>query len=365
LPQDAKEQGAGFLISPQPDSSTLKVLRPNVPYNQFDGAFETVGGSEPAYNLSAYLQTKYKNDRQVTLITGPDGPGLSDVWMTGYLDGGCDIGPILKGGPRAENCFTGKISYLGGHSFDTSTPIDGTGSATQGARLFLNALFEADCVTADGQPAIALTLTPINVVSTTFPVDADLTAGFSNMAAGAALDAVLVETLPTGVTAIAADQGGTVTTDTITWTVGSLGGMPVRAGDPAAAGSRLAKLRFPTAGTFPITLDLEYQVGGSTITKSQQFMVNVGADRDGDGVPDDADPSPDNPGECGDSDTDGCDDCSSGTFDPANDCDGNGNPIGGDADSGCCSANGGAASIAFALLVLGLVMRPRDVTRRR
>ena len=51
----------------------------------------TVGGSEPACNLSSYLGTKYKNDREVTFITGPSGPGNQDVWMTGYLDGTCDI----------------------------------------------------------------------------------------------------------------------------------------------------------------------------------------------------------------------------------------------------------------------------------
>lgn len=136
----------GYEVAMQPDSQTLKVLRPDVPYNQLDGAFGTTGGSEPAYNLSSYLGATYKNDRLVTLLTGPAGPGDQDLWMSGYLDGCGDI--ILRGGERAAGCM-GKISYLGGHQYRTDVPVT-SGSQSQGTRLFLNALFEADCVTGAG-----------------------------------------------------------------------------------------------------------------------------------------------------------------------------------------------------------------------
>jgi uncharacterized protein (TIGR03382 family) len=136
----------GYEVADQPATTTLKVLRPEVPYNQLDGALGTTGGSEPAYNLSTYLGAKYKNDRQVTLLTGPNGPGDQDVWMSGYLDGCDDI--IFRGGPRAAGCM-GKVSYLGGHQYRTDVPIT-SGSQSQGTRLFLNALFEANCVTAAG-----------------------------------------------------------------------------------------------------------------------------------------------------------------------------------------------------------------------
>jgi len=156
LPKDDKELGAGFLIAETPDP--YKVLRPDVAYMQFDGDFEGQGGSEPAYNLSTYLNTTYHNDRDVTFITAPTGPGVQDVWMTGYLDGECDVEdpPIILGPPSPTSgrpshgssgpsvpvaheptYCGGKISYLGGHSY--------VGKA--GQRLFLNALFEADCVT--------------------------------------------------------------------------------------------------------------------------------------------------------------------------------------------------------------------------
>jgi uncharacterized protein (TIGR03382 family) len=144
IAKDIREQNGGYEIAAQPTSATVKVLRPDIPYNQFDGMYGTTGGSEPAYNLSAFLGTTYKNNQQVTLLTGPNGPGDTDLWMTGYLDGTCDIGPILKPGQRAA--CQGKISYLGGHQYSPTVPVT-SGSQSQGTRLFLNALFEADCVT--------------------------------------------------------------------------------------------------------------------------------------------------------------------------------------------------------------------------
>ncbi len=148
LPSDLKEQGAGFLIADSP--SPYQMLRPEVAYMQYDGVFEPQGGSEPAYNLSTYLMTEYHNDQDVTFITAPTGPGVQDVWMTGYLDGECDIDedPIVGkpsdalphgGGP---SYCGGKVSYLGGHSY----------ADKRGQRLFLNALFEADCVTNANWP---------------------------------------------------------------------------------------------------------------------------------------------------------------------------------------------------------------------
>jgi hypothetical protein len=65
--------------------------------------------------------------------------------MTGYLDGCGDI--ILKNGTAAAPADCGgKISYLGGHQYSTTVPVT-SASQSQGTRLFLNALFEAQCVT--------------------------------------------------------------------------------------------------------------------------------------------------------------------------------------------------------------------------
>ncbi|MBA3539417.1 MAG: hypothetical protein H0T79_07285 [Deltaproteobacteria bacterium] len=150
LPKAATWQNLpGFEVAAAPASNAVKVLRPDVPYNQLDGAFGTTGGSEPAYNLSTYLGSTYKNDRQVTLLTGANGPGNQDVWMSGYLDGCDDI--IFKSGDPSHHVVgcEGKISYLGGHQYSTNVPVQ-SGSQSQGTRLFLNALFEAQCTTGDG-----------------------------------------------------------------------------------------------------------------------------------------------------------------------------------------------------------------------
>ena len=147
LPKEAKEVGAGFLIADSPNP--FKILRPEVAYMQFDGLFAPQGGSEPAYNLSTYLGTEYINDQDVTFITATDGPGVQDLWMTGYLDGECDIddpGSVdlrFPGSSRAGDMYCGgKVSYLGGHQYKDRL----------GQRLFLNALFEADCVTNPDWP---------------------------------------------------------------------------------------------------------------------------------------------------------------------------------------------------------------------
>jgi len=137
----------GYEVAAQPATASVQVLRPDVPYNQLDGAHGTVGGSEPAYNLSDYLGTMYKNNRQVTLLTGPNGPGDQDLWMAGYLDGCGDI--ILKPGQKHGTGCEGKISYLGGHQYSTNVPLS-SGSSSQGTRLFLNALFEAQCTVDNG-----------------------------------------------------------------------------------------------------------------------------------------------------------------------------------------------------------------------
>jgi MYXO-CTERM domain-containing protein len=149
LPKPATWQNLpGFEVAAQPNNDEVKVLREDVPYNQFDGAFGTTGGSEPAYNLSTYLNSTYKNNRQVTLLTTQTGPGVADIWMSGYLDGCNDIILGPGGANRVAGC-EGKISYLGGHSYGTNVPVT-SGSEGHGVRLFLNALFEAQCTTASG-----------------------------------------------------------------------------------------------------------------------------------------------------------------------------------------------------------------------
>jgi hypothetical protein len=376
LPKEVKEKGAGFLIATAPTSNTVKVLRPSVPYNQLDGAFGTVGGSEPAYNLSSYLGTAYKNNREVTFITGPSGPGNQDVWMTGYIDGVCDIG--CKPG---EECFTvnkecstgGKVSYLGGHSYSTKVPISGNADS-QGTRLFLNALFEADCVTSAGQPKIDLSLTgDVVVAAATLPATRSYQVGFANTGAGGALSSVLRLTVPVGVTVTEAGGGGTIASPGATWAIGSVSGVPTPTGDPPSSGARSSTLSFSSWGDVTLTVGLGYRVGASQLEATPKTVtIKVLKDSDGDGVADETDPYPSDPRRCGDQDRDNCDDCSSGKLDLLNDgpdsdgdgkCDAATNP-GGDDGCGCRVADRprwGAACLGM-LAILFVIRRAR---RRR
>jgi uncharacterized protein (TIGR03382 family) len=258
VPSDIKEKGAGFMIAASPNP--VKVLHPEVPYNQFDGAWGTEGGSEPAYNLSTYLGTAYKNDREVTFVTANAGPGVQDVWMTGYADGECDISPPIGFTPHGPQDCGGKVSYLGGHAYSTNVPV----TDNQGTRVFLNSLFEADCVSSVGQPALSLTLTPSTFFSPDVPAEGMFQAGFSNTALGPALDGELRLQLGTGIELVSA-TGGTVSGDTVSWTIGSIGGSPGVAGDPPAFGTRPVTLRFNDYGDYTVTLTMTYRSGVTTL----------------------------------------------------------------------------------------------------
>ncbi len=262
LTRDIKERGAGFMIENRPDSATIKVLHPEVPYNQLDGFFETVGGSEQSYNLSDTLQTAYKNDMEVVFITGPNGPGFQDVWMTGYLDGECDItSPFLD---VPENCQTGKVSYLGGHRYNTAVPLSANPDS-QGTRLFLNALFEADCVTSNGQPELLLDLQGDRNVYGPLPATGSYQLTYMNAGAGAALDAELELHWPPPAEPSSLEGNPQTSQGQATWTIGSIGTSVQRPGEPPDQGGRNAELSFPQAGTYRLEGLIRFRVGVSTL----------------------------------------------------------------------------------------------------
>jgi MYXO-CTERM domain-containing protein len=336
---------------------------------QYDGVFTPEGGSEPAYNLSTFLGTEYKNDRDVTFITAVDGPGKQDVWMSGYMDGTCDldlpIPRVTAGGSRAftregDSCG-GKVSYLGGHNY--------TGKA--GQRLFMNALFEADCTIAAGQPRFTLSLNgDLVVVAQSLPVEGDYVVGYNNDGAGAALDSVLrALNAASGINVVTA-AGGSVSSEGGSWQVGAISGTILQPGDPPVSGTKQATLQFTEFGDHTLTIDIGYRVGVSTLATAADYTIRVLLDSDADSVPDETDPSPNDPTRCGDSDMDGCDDCVSGMFDPANDsCGAGGGASGGDNPSdsaGCgCRISPASESPAFllALALLGLRRRARRSRR--
>jgi uncharacterized repeat protein (TIGR01451 family) len=247
---------SGFLIG---DKTTMyDYYQHGEPYAQFDGEFLGVGGSEPAYTLPDGESYKASD---IVMITEAGTPiGVNDVWMTGYLDGVC---PADDGG-----CLTaGKVSYLGGHEYDVDLPISEQ-PATQGTRLFLNSLFEAPCATAEGLPQIALTKSApavADVAEVTFELS------FVNNGAMPALDAVLTDELPPGVTFVSATDDGSFAGGVVTWDLGNLGegegasvGVTVTLGDP---------------GVYLNQATLSYRAGVNTLAvDSNQTMTAWGVD---------------------------------------------------------------------------------------
>jgi hypothetical protein len=128
----------GLTFAPQPTS--FDVYNPASLVAQLDGAFRSVGGSNPSFALPA--GSAYKAAGIVTIVAHGMAPGVQDVWMAGFLDGSCP--------PNAGTCGSlGKVSYLGGHQYATNTPIS-TNPSTQGVRLFLNSIFEWQCASQAG-----------------------------------------------------------------------------------------------------------------------------------------------------------------------------------------------------------------------
>jgi len=254
----------GFLLGDQPD--TYDFYEQDTPFAQIDGEFQSVGGSEPAFTLPPGEQ--YKAD-DIVMITEAGSPiGVNDVWMTGFIDGLCPGLQDDPHGPISAACLTaGKVSYLGGHEYDVDLPIS-ENPTTQGTRLFLNSLFEAPCATAEGLPILALTKSAPEVV-----VDPEITFDIAYMNTGAlpALDAVLTDTLPPGVTFMSATDNGVEADGVVTWQLGNLGE------DEGGMVSVTVTLDGP--GVYANTAVLDYRAGVNNLFfESNQTMTAYGVE---------------------------------------------------------------------------------------
>ncbi len=204
----------------------------------------------------------------VVMITEKGTPiGVRDVWMTGYLDGICEIDPVK--GRKQDDCQAdvGKVSYLGGHRYSTKTPISEHPDA-QGTRLFLNALFEADCVTTIGQPQGFVNLqAPAWTPDTVF----EYTVTYQNAGAGVALDAVLVQVLDEGVTLESASVDPTVDGTRLVWDLGNMA--------PHLTESITVRVRAPGAGEYRSRAVLEYRSGqNQRSAESREVVTRVGGE---------------------------------------------------------------------------------------
>jgi MYXO-CTERM domain-containing protein/uncharacterized repeat protein (TIGR01451 family) len=372
----------GFEIGDRPNAYDF--FQVATPYGQLDGEFESVGGSEPAYSLP--IGDSYKAE-DIVMITEQGTPvGENDVWMTGFIDGICPGNATLypdqidagfaDADLRSACLSAGKVSYLGGHEYKTALPISANPDS-QGARLFLNSLFEAPCATAEGLPQVvveagapAVTMDPLIV----FTVD------FANEQGVTALDAVLSDVLPPGATFVEASDGGVLDGDTVSWQLGNLGQFE--------SGSVSVTVMLEDYGIYKNDAEISFEVGLNTLvavsneTETQYSDTDTG-DGDGDGDSGDEDSGDEDSGDgdsgdgdsgesAGDSGGDG-----STTANTSGDGEtgetGTGSEAGVDGADGCnCSSSSSSSGRSggwapLALLGLGLVRRrrtPRTVESR-
>ncbi len=322
----------GFNIGSSPHN--VDMFHPESPFVQISGNFGTTGGSEPAYTLPA--GDTYKAGG-ITMITEAGTPeGVNDIWMTGYLDGTCS--------PDSPDCQVnghniGKVSYLGGHRYDTKLPISNN-DKTQGTRLFLNSLFEAPCATAEGQPDLQVAKqAPAETVSSqlTYTID------YTNNGPGIAFGVTISDTLPAGATFVSATAGGQYdsATNTVTWNLYSL--------SAGSAGDVQVTVDLGSLGTYDNQAQVDYRVGLNDFSfQTNSVSTDYVTDADGDGVGDPSDNCPQtaNPNQTdtdGDGIGDACDLCPS---DPTDTCGSSSGDAGNDAgfvDAGMDAGTGADA----------------------
>ena len=258
----------GFLIDNAiADAGPFTFDNSDMPYAQMDGTYSLVSGSERAYTLVP--GGKFWDSKIVMIKDANSAPGVRTIWMTGYFGGKCSVGEDIT---TTCTAGVGKVSYLGGHKYEVKLPISSNPKSV-GTRLFLNALFEAGCTTAEGQPAVVLDKSgPAWTTGSTVTY----TLTYSNYGPGPALDLELADTLPAGASYVSSTGGGVLTGNTVTWKVGDLAA--------SASASVTVTVSFSTHGVYANSFSGSYVVGmnsgsatSNTVTTSYQSAAPADA----------------------------------------------------------------------------------------
>ena len=177
-------------------------LFPDNPYAQIDGTFTAVTGLLQSIGLVAGSAFK-GNGVKLVQATAAVPSDTRIAYLTGYLDG---------------IPTNGKVSYLAGHQYPVTLPISANPS-TNGVRLYLDATYQSTCTAAEGQPDPSLTMTGPAFSNGTLLT---FTIRYTNPGPGSAGSAVLVDTLPAGLTFVSSSPAAVVSGQTVTWNLGNL-----------------------------------------------------------------------------------------------------------------------------------------------
>ena len=239
--------GNGISVTPQLfPPANLQFLNAQLPVAQIDGKFEGVQGAVGAFAPA----TSYLDADAILIADGIKGAGFGDVWATGYAFGACNAltGCGNLAVPR------GRVSFLGGHEYTVTTPISAN-PASQGARLWLNALFDSACTYAEGQPSLIVTMSApaaVGVNQLVYTID------YKNVGGGAALGVTLADVLPANTTFVSASNGGVLAAGTVNW---NLGDVPA-----GASGQVTLTVTLGVIGPYANSATFKYTVGNTAFT---------------------------------------------------------------------------------------------------
>ena len=292
-------------------STPLTYNAPANPLMQFDGVWDVRGGSVSGFRPQA-------------------------AWLPGAT-------PLLTGNNSVvgvayrhidNDPMAGRIVYLAGHRYRADRIAE-----IPGARVYLNAIFEARC--AD------LTFSPDVLLGGSFEIDLfgefDLDLDWVNIGNGFGRDGALVLDVPVGVDFLSASDGGDWDPGarTVSWT---LGAVPVD--DSRGRTARFAG----TMGEHTFDASMSWRVGTNVDSVAWSDTVDITMDLDGDGCldheeVDDFGTDPTDPTDCGP--------CTQGT----DTCDENAtceNELGGNYS---CTCNEGYAGDGFTCVLQDVVLQ--------
>ncbi len=267
--------------------SNVNYYNSDAPAAQSEGAYRYNGGDARSYQLKSGSTFYATNIIHASKNTSPMTQDVA--WMSGH---------------RQNNPSRGRASYLSGHEYTTTLPLS-SNPDTVGTQYFLNALLIAPCTAVEGQPSISLSKSaPAYQVGA--PITYTIT--YRNDGPGSARSAALTDTVPADFTFTSACCGGTFSSGTVTWNLGTLA--TGASGTVTFSGTlNVAPRTYLNTARMTWTVGLNQQSASSNTTSTFRD-----ADADGDGVGDTRDNCP-NAANASQTDTDGdglgdaCDNC--------------------------------------------------------